>query len=84
MPLVESLGKIPAVVMSIVLAIIFVGLGVYITNQIGTQANISVITTLSTNLGSWGTTWFPIILIVAAAAIVITVLLGGFGGGRER
>jgi CRISPR/Cas system-associated exonuclease Cas4 (RecB family) len=78
--LVESLGKIPAVTMSIVLAIIFVGLGVYITSQIGTQANISVIQTLSTNLGSWATTWFPIILIVAAAAIVILVLLGGFGG----
>jgi hypothetical protein len=83
MALLSSIGKLPALVMAIVMAIIFAGLGVYITNQIGTQANISVITTLSTNLGSWTTTWFPIILIVAAAAIVILILLGGFGG-KER
>jgi hypothetical protein len=82
MALVQSLGKLPAVVMACVMAIIFAGLGVYITNQIGTQANISVITTLSQNLGNWATTWFPIILIVAGAAVIIMVLLGGFGGGR--
>jgi hypothetical protein len=84
MSLIDSIGKLPAIVMACVMAIIFSGLGVYITNQIGTQANISVIQTLSTNLGSWATTWFPIILIVCGAAVVIMVLLGGFGGGKER
>lgn len=80
MGLGKQIGDVTAVVMAIVLAIVFSGIGVYIVTSLGSQANISVLTTLATSLGSWATTWFPIILIVAAAAVIISMLLRGFGG----
>jgi len=80
----KSIGEISGVVLAVVLAFIFTGLGVYIVSSMGTQANISVLTTLSSDLGSWGTTWFPIILIVVAAAVIIGLLLNSFSGGGKR
>jgi cadmium resistance protein CadD (predicted permease) len=79
----RSIGEISGVVLAIILAFIFTGLGVYIVSEIGTQANISVLSTLSSTLGSWGTTWFPIILIVVAAAVIIGLLLNSFSGGKR-
>lgn len=76
----SNLANLSGAVMAIVLAFIFTGMGVYIVSQIGSQGNISVLTTLATNLGNWGTTWFPIILIVLAASIIIALLLKGFAG----
>lgn len=80
MALARKLGDLSGVVIAVVLALIFTGLGVYIVNEIGSQANISLLTNLSTTLGSWGTTWFPIILIVVAASIIISLLIKGMGG----
>lgn len=80
MAIASKLSQLSGAVMAMVLAFIFVGLGVYVVSQMGTQGNISVLNTLSTNLGSWATTWFPIILIVLAAAIIIGLLIRGFGG----
>jgi hypothetical protein len=80
MALARKLSEISGVVLSMVLAFIFAGLGVYIVTEMGVQANISTLTTLSEKLGTWATTWFPIILIVVAAAIVVAVMLRGFGG----
>jgi len=77
-----SIGELSGVVLAVILAFIFTGLGVYIVSEIGTQANITVLTTLSSTFGSWGTTWFPIILIVVAAAIIIGLLLNSFSGKR--
>ena len=75
----KDLGKLPAIIMAVTLAFIFAGLGVYIVSQMGTQANITVLSTLSNTLGNWATTWFPIILIVVAASIIIGLLVRGFG-----
>ncbi len=75
----KDLGKLPAMAMAVTLAIIFIGLGVYITSQMGTQANVTVLSTLSNTFGNWATTWFPIILIVVAASIIIGLLVRGFG-----
>lgn len=80
MGLGRQVGDISAVVMAVVLAMVFAGIGVYIVSSLGSQANISTLTNLGTSLGSWATTWFPIILIVAAAAVIIGLLLKGFGG----
>jgi len=55
MPLAQRLGELSGAVMAIVLAFIFVGLGVYIVQEMGNQANISVLGTLSDKLGNWGT-----------------------------
>ncbi len=67
------------IIMAIVVAFILVGIGVYVTQQMGQSANISVLTTLANNLGTWATTWFPIILIVVAASIILALVLGSFG-----
>jgi|UniRef100_A0A7V4KEM0 hypothetical protein len=80
MALARKLSEVSGVALTMVLAFIFVGLGVYVVSQMGTQANITVLTTLADTLGNWATTWFPIILIVVAASIIITLLLRGFGG----
>jgi hypothetical protein len=79
MPLASKVSELSGVVMAAVLAFIFAGLGVYVVSQMGTQANISVLTNLSTTLGNWATTWFPIILIVVAASVIIGLLIKGFG-----
>ena len=76
----RKLSELPGIVMAVVLAFIFTGLGVYIVSELGSQANISVLTTLADKLGTWGTTWFPIVLIVVAAAIIITLLIKSFQG----
>jgi formate-dependent nitrite reductase membrane component NrfD len=78
--LASKVSELSGVVMAAVLAFIFTGLGVYVVSEMGTQANISVLSTLATNLGTWGTTWFPIILIVVAASVIIGLLIRGFGG----
>jgi hypothetical protein len=75
----KDLGKLPAVLMAVVLSFIFAGLGVYVVSEMGTQANITVLSTLANTLGTWSTTWFPIILIVVAASIIIGLLIRGFG-----
>jgi hypothetical protein len=79
MPLASKVSELSGVVMAAVLAFIFAGLGVYVVSQMGSQANISTLTTLSNTLGSWATTWFPIILIVVAASVIIGLLIRGFG-----
>jgi formylmethanofuran dehydrogenase subunit B len=79
MPLASKVSELSGVVMAAVLAFIFVGLGVYIVSQMGTQANIQTLSTLATNLGEWATTWFPIILIVVASSVIIGLLIKGFG-----
>jgi uncharacterized BrkB/YihY/UPF0761 family membrane protein len=82
MPLARKLSELSGVVLAVVLGFIFVGLGVYVVSEMGTQANISALTTLADKLSAWATTWYPIILIVVAAAIIIALLVRGFGGGR--
>lgn len=74
------LANLTGVVMAAVLAMIFLGLGTYVINQMGETGNITVLNQLSNTLGSWGTTWMPIILIVCAASIIIGLLVSGFGG----
>ncbi len=76
----RKLSEISGIVLSMVLAFIFAGLGVYVVTEMGTQANVTVLTTLADKLGTWATTWFPIILIVVAASLIIAVMLRGFGG----
>lgn len=76
----SPISNLTGVALAITLTIIFIGLGVYITSQMGTQANISVLSTLANSLGNWATTWMPIILIVVAASVVIALLVRGFGG----
>ncbi|MEM3062676.1 MAG: hypothetical protein QW303_03910 [Nitrososphaerota archaeon] len=82
MSLAKTVGQIPAIILGVVLAMIFGGLGVYILSQMGTTASITILTNLSNSLGTWANTWFPIILLVSAAAIIILLLVKGFGGGR--
>jgi len=82
MPLSKTLGELSAIVISVALAIIFTGITVYVVSEVGTAGNISVLTTLATNLGNWATTWFPIILIIVAAVIIISLLIKGMAGGR--
>ena len=76
----RKLSETSGIVLTMVLAFIFAGLGVYVLNAMGAQANISVLVTLAEKLGNWAITWFPIILIVVAAALIIAVMLKGFGG----
>jgi len=82
MALSNTLSQLSGAVMAIVLAMIFAGLGVYILTEMGTQGNISILSNLSTDLGVWATTWFPIILLVVAASLIIVLLIKGFSGGR--
>lgn len=82
--MLRNIGMLPAIVMSITLAIVFIGVAVYVLSQIATNlGQNNPVSQLVTSLGTWGTTWFPIILVVAGAAIIISMLLRGFTlGGR--
>lgn len=78
--MVLSIQKMPAIVMAFMFIIIFLGITVYVLNEIGTQANISTVSELNQKLGQWGLTWIPILLVVVGAGLVIGVLLRSFGG----
>ncbi|MEM5815833.1 MAG: hypothetical protein QXL14_02180 [Candidatus Aenigmatarchaeota archaeon] len=75
-----TIQKMPAVVMAFMFVILFLGITVYVLNEIATQANISTISTLTQKLGDWGLTWIPILLVVIGAGLVIGVLIRSFGG----
>ena len=80
MSVTRSIGNLSGAVLAGVLAMIFAGLGVYILSQMGSTGSITILTNLSNSLGTWATTWFPIILLIVAASVIITLLIKGFGG----
>jgi len=82
MGVATSLRDLTPVAMAVVFFAIIGGLGIYVLQQMSTTGNISILGNISNLLGTWVTTWLPIILLVVAVGIVIAVLFKSLGGGR--
>ncbi len=72
------------VVISAVILFIVAGLGVYVLNEFAKASNSTLVQTLSDKLGTWATTWFPILLIVIIAVVVIGYVMGLQNVGARR
>jgi len=79
-----ALQQLVPVVIAAVILFIVAGLGVYILNQFATASNSTIVQTLGDKLGSWATTWFPILLIVVIAVVVISMVIGLQSVGATR
>lgn len=74
----EVMVGIVGTIFAVMIAFIVTGLCSYIVLQIGEEANITVLKTLSDSLSGWGKTWFPIILIAVSCGLIIGLLVRGF------
>ena len=83
-----GIGEIYGAVLTFVLVGVVLGIGIYILQKTAASSGLSsdavaAINSTSTNLGTFGTTWIPILLIVLGAGITISLLVSSFmGKGR--
>jgi preprotein translocase subunit SecG len=82
MAVASGLKELTPVAMAVVFFAIIAGLGIYVLQQMSTTASIPILGNISNLLGTWVTTWLPIILLVVAVGVVITVLFKSLAGGR--
>lgn len=82
-----SLASIYGIILSLVLAAIILGIGLYVMQSVQTEMPYNGIAydSMNTTINSIGgfSVWFTIIVVVAAAAIIIGLVMKSFVFGRR-